>query len=362
MRILGRHLNVCQFMKLKSAIINYLKVHKFNGFKSAFQIFIGNPTKNDNKNIYDLIPVDDIIQIRKLIRSSGTYLIVHSNYFTQLARQPEQNRLMISNVVKEMISAMALGAKGIVVHCGSGTSVNYAKPKKQTALLNIANNYVKILQQFALRLLKNWKGNGQDLGSALKKNRVSVPRLLLEISAGGGWEVGHKLKDFTIIVPEIRRLMSLLSPEIKSIVSSLFGICIDTCHLFASGVDVRSAKETSTYLKEMNKITGNLGSICLFHFNDAGYQLGSHHDVHETIGCGHIGAKDKEGKFDGLIEICKFAKRGSIPVVLETAERECLTLDSRNDSEIKSDNSAELKELKFVTGLFDGKIGTIDFC
>ncbi len=88
------------------------------------------------------------------------------------------------------------------------------------------------------------------------------------------------------------------------------GVALDTCHLFANGVDLRTPE---SYAAVMDQIERELGSreVRAFHLNDAKADLGSHLDRHENIGKGHIGA---EG-FRPLLNDPRWADR---PGYLET--------------------------------------------
>jgi endonuclease IV len=314
-----------------------------------------------------------IKKIRELVRHHQAHIVIHSNYISQMAHPINTNQRTLSVLGRELKSAMALGAEGVVVHCGS-KNTNRGTLKKRDALANIVENYLHTVNRFASKLLTHWRTFVEkmkypttapfpSLYNTLQKNNVKVPKLLLEFSAGGGGEVGKKVKDFDKIFQMLNdnvKTPPTKDPDHKRIVGSMIGVCIDTCHVFASGVDLRRKDITTKFLQDMDKITS--GRISLFHFNDSGYGLGQHKDVHDTIGCGYIGSVSNGGKLDGFMEICHFAEEKRIPVVLETAERECVILNSRNIDEKKSDNSDEQKELVFVSTLFTGKPGKITHC
>ena len=66
------------------------------------------------------------------------------------------------------------------------------------------------------------------------------------------------------------------------------GICLDTCHLFAAGYDIRTAEGWQKTLEEFDKIVG-LKNLFAFHVNDSGCPLGSKKDRHANLGEGLIG-------------------------------------------------------------------------
>ena len=144
---------------------------------------------------------------------------------------------------------------------------------------------------------------GSHLGSGMEKGIESASemvgsaydssshtRLLLENSAGYKNSVGSKLE------------------EIKAIIDmsgSGAGVCIDTCHAFAAGYELRSAEGARSFAKS---IRANFGGIGLIHLNDAKYGLGSGLDRHEHIGKGTIG---EEG-FTNLLAQPEFAAGSAI--------------------------------------------------
>ncbi len=66
------------------------------------------------------------------------------------------------------------------------------------------------------------------------------------------------------------------------------GVCLDTCHLFAAGYDIRSAEGYAATMAEARRLVG-LDRVRAFHLNDAKQPLGSGLDRHEKIGRGHLG-------------------------------------------------------------------------
>ena len=88
------------------------------------------------------------------------------------------------------------------------------------------------------------------------------------------------------------------------------GVCIDTCHVFAAGYDIRTAIDYQTFNQAVSDIIG-FESIFAFHLNDSKRELGSRVDRHEVIGKGEIGLEifklllnDKRfEKLPGLLEI-----------------------------------------------------------
>ena len=121
--------------------------------------------------------------------------------------------------------------------------------------------------------------------------------LLLETTAGQGSVVGAKFEELAYIIERTGKKLPV-------------GVCIDTCHIFAAGYDIRTESAWQKTLKEFDEIVG-LDKLYGFHLNDSQHDLGSRKDRHEALGEGKIG-----------MECFRFLMRSSItrelPKYLET--------------------------------------------
>ena len=102
--------------------------------------------------------------------------------------------------------------------------------------------------------------------------------LLLEISAGTGQIIGDTFEELAEIID-------------KSGTKGKVGVCLDSCHMFASGYDIRTKEAMTDTMKKIEKTVGK-SAIKLIHANDSKIELGGHRDRHAHIGEGEIG---KEG-------------------------------------------------------------------
>lgn len=100
-------------------------------------------------------------------------------------------------------------------------------------------------------------------------------RLLLEATAGQGSSLGYTFEQLEYILTRTNSKIPV-------------GICIDTCHIFVAGYDVRSAESCDHTLKEFDRIIG-LKHLYAFHLNDSSKGLGSRVDRHKPLGTGEIG-------------------------------------------------------------------------
>jgi deoxyribonuclease-4 len=119
--------------------------------------------------------------------------------------------------------------------------------------------------------------------------------LLMENSAGAGGTIGRSLDELVTIFEALGRHERL-------------GICLDSCHLFVSGVDVTDRAALDSLLDEFDKRIG-LDRLKLLHANDAKAPLGSNRDRHDNIGDGLMG--------EGLGVFLAHPKLQGLPVVLE---------------------------------------------
>jgi deoxyribonuclease IV len=134
-------------------------------------------------------------------------------------------------------------------------------------------------------------------------------RVLLETTAGQGTTLGARFEHLALLlelVPYPERL----------------GICVDTCHIFAAGYDIRDAQSYAATFDEFEQRIG-LRHIYAFHLNDSQKGLGSRVDRHAAIGAGEIGVE----AFRLLVNDARFA---GLPMVLETPKGPDMAEDVQN--------------------------------
>ena len=149
-------------------------------------------------------------------------------------------------------------------------------------------------------------GSGADVGlrtiaESLRWAIAQVPegkvRLLLENAAGQGSALCSTFEELASVIHRVDPVDRL-------------GVTIDTCHLFACGIDFRSDVAYGQLMDQIDRTLGR-STVRAFHFNDAKAPLGSHLDRHENIGKGEIG---REG-FRNFVNDSRWA---SVPAYLET--------------------------------------------
>jgi deoxyribonuclease-4 len=162
-------------------------------------------------------------------------------------------------------------------------------------------------------------GSGTETGIAriaagLNRIHAATPECgdtltLLELMAGQGATIGST-------ITELRRIIDQVDDP------SRVGICLDTCHAFAAGYDLRTQSGYEAMLEELDRELG-LAVLKCWHFNDSKGALGSRLDRHTHIGEGEIGN-------EGFRFILNDARWEGIPMLLETPKEDDLKEDLMN--------------------------------
>jgi deoxyribonuclease-4 len=213
-------------------------------------------------------------------------IFAHGSYLLNLATpDPAEWRRAVAALRDEVERAGTLGLPFVVVHPGSHRGAG-ADPG---------------IRRIARAL--------DAVADGMPGDRAGI---LLENTAGAGDTIGRSFEELARILDHVR------APE-------RVGICLDTCHLFAAGYDIRSREGYEACVDRCARVIG-LGRVRAIHVNDAKAPLGSGLDRHEQIGKGALGV----GPFAWLVRDRRFAK---VPMVLETpkepepqADREALAL------------------------------------
>ncbi len=233
---------------------------------NTFMFYTGAPqnTKRSTINYYYTI------EAYNLMKESGIALenvVCHAPYIINLANNSdiEKYKFAVDFLIKEVERCELLGITKLVLHPGSSVGID-----RETAINNII---------YALNLALD-----------VSKN-VSI---CLETMAGKGSEIGQDLNEIKTIIKGIEK-------------KELIGVCLDTCHLSDSGVDIH---DFDAYLDEFDRVIG-LDKIKVMHINDSKNPQGAHKDRHENIGFGEIG-------FDALIKVIYNSRLENVPKILET--------------------------------------------
>jgi deoxyribonuclease-4 len=302
---------------ISSSVDNALKIGC-----NAFQIFSRSPRGWAAKPLQE----EDTENFKKKLNDSKidrNSVFVHMPYLPNLSSPNSRLHKKSTNILVEEVSrCTALGILFIVLHLGShgGKGCNTGINQLVKACNFTIENYYKSLPTVvtAAKRKKNGKGSNNSSKDSDDNEYVTI---ILENSAGEKNSIGSKFDELGLILDKLNSSSS----KRRS-----FGICLDTCHAFAAGYDLRTEDAVNETLdKFSNEI--RLKNLKVVHLNDSKDKLNSNRDRHEHIGLGKIG---KEG-FRALLKH-KAVKK--LPLIMETP------IDRRRDN---SDN------LKVVLDLLD---------
>jgi deoxyribonuclease-4 len=203
--------------------------------------------------------------------AGGLPVVAHAAYLINLAA-PDPAILAKSRtgLADEVARGAAIGLDAVVVHPGAhlGRGV-------ETALDAIAASLDVLVVDLP----------------------AEAPRILLELTAGQGSVVGHTLEQLAAI-------------RARADCKQRLGFCLDTCHAFAGGYDLRTAEAVQSFVDQVESVLG-LDLVGCVHLNDSEGDLGSRKDRHANIGAGEIGR-------DGFAYLLAEQRLAEIPMVLET--------------------------------------------
>ena len=132
-------------------------------------------------------------------------------------------------------------------------------------------------------------------------SQTSYMTIVLENTAGGGGTVGVNFTELRSIIDQVEN-------------KERIGVCIDTCHAFASGMDLKKKNGIQSIVDEFDKVIG-LSYLKAMHLNDSMGTKGSNTDRHDRIGYGHLG-------LDPFRQIMNCDALRGIPLILETPHSE----------------------------------------
>ncbi|MEO9319285.1 MAG: deoxyribonuclease IV [Nitrososphaera sp.] len=241
---------------------------------TAFQIFTRSPRGWQAKDLARA----DIDQFKSSLSASGIRrdaVVIHMPYLPNLsAPRGDIYEKSALSLKQEAQRASELGIPNLVIHLGSHMGAGEKQGVSQLVdALKSAADFVSSRSDLIF-VLENGAGQKNRLGSSFE---------------------------------ELRSLLDALGEPGR------FGVCLDTCHAFAAGYDLRTQESVERVMEEFDRTVG-LDAIRVIHLNDSKGGLGSKLDRHEDIGKGNIGS-------EGLAAFLGHKVCGSIPVILETPKQ-----------------------------------------
>jgi deoxyribonuclease-4 len=251
----------------------------------TIQIFL----KNSNQWKAKTLTERDRILFREAQIDSGIRpVLAHDSYLINLASpDPGLYRKSLDAFVEEMKRASFLGIPYLILHPGAHMGAGIRAGVARVA---------------------------KALGRAL--DRVEPPvSILLENTAGQGSSLGYRFEHLAAILEQVGN-------------SDRVGVCLDTCHVFAAGYDIRTQDGYRETMREFDRCIG-IRKIRAFHVNDSRRDLGCRVDRHFHIGKGFIGLD----AFRFLVNDRRFA---AIPKILETPKGSGIEQDTMNLATLQS--------------------------
>jgi deoxyribonuclease IV len=196
-------------------------------------------------------------------------VLIHAVYLLNCASEdPEIRAKSLTSLTHSLRVGHEIGASGVVLHPGSAKTGDVGSAIARA---------------------------GETIGEALRESEGC--ELHLEDTAGTGGTLGRSFDELAALID-------------ASGADERLGVCLDSCHLLASGYDIRSAKGMSSTLSEATRKLGR-GKIRSLHLNDSQTPLGSNRDRHANLGAGELGE-------EGCMAFLSAPGLQKLPCVLET--------------------------------------------
>jgi len=241
-----------------------------------FQIFSQSPRSWNSKSISE----DEAREFASSFKKSGLALAVdHMPYLPNLASSKEDvHEKSIDALTSELMRCQMLRIPYLVSHLGSHLGAGWDEGFKR--IVEAVDTSLSQADNDVILLLENTAGTKNSMGSSLE-------------------EIAAIIDAFDALRPRL-------------------GICLDTCHLFAAGYELRTPEGLQATLNQFQELIG-FERLMLLHINDCRGAMGSHLDRHEHIGLGQIGE-------NGFRLILRHPSLKDLPMILETPVDSC-----RND-------------------------------
>ncbi len=211
-------------------------------------------------------------------------VVAHTSYLINIASPKEDiYKKSVESLIEEIERCDLLGIDDLVMHPGS---------------------YLDTTEEIGIKKIID------TLNDIFEKTHQLKARIALETTAGQGTNLGYKFEQLAEMIDGI---------ENKERIS----VCMDTCHIFAAGYDIRDKKSYEKTIKQFDNIIG-LSYLRAMHLNDSKMEFGKKRDRHEHLGEGYIGA-------DAFKFIMQDERLNNIPKLLETPkERDGINMDKVN--------------------------------
>ena len=279
MKYVGAHVSASG--GVYNAPLNAMKI----GAK-AFALF----TKNQRQ--WAAKPLDDetVALFKKNLELSGIlpkHVLPHDSYLINLGH-PEVEKLEKSRAafIDEIGRCEQLGLDRLNFHPGSHlVKIPKKDPNYEEKIAEAENHSLEVI--------------ATSMNLAIEATRDSNVKLVIENTAGQGSNLGYKFEHLAYIIERIGE-------------KGRVGVCLDTCHTFTGGYDLRTRDAYDETMDAFESIVG-FKYLMGMHLNDSKPPLGSHVDRHHSLGLGEIG-------WDAFGFIMNDSRMDDIPLILETID------------------------------------------
>ncbi len=231
-------------------------------------------TRNQKRWISKEISDEEAELFQKTLEETGlSHIMCHDSYLINLGCPNKENLQKSRKAFKEeLIRCQKLGISYLNFHPGAALDGS-----AEDCLATIVESL-------------------EELSSLAERETT---KLLIESTAGQGSTVGYKFEHLAYLIEKLHKKLPI-------------GVCIDTCHIFAAGYDLRTSKAFEQTIQEFDKVVG-LKYLFALHVNDSLKPLGSRVDRHAPLGEGEIG-------MECFKLLMQHPKTRHLPKYLETPE------------------------------------------
>lgn len=239
---------------------------------TAVQLFTSSPRQWSSKPVTEVAAAD----LRRALEVTGIgrHVVSHDTYLINLAApDPDKRAQSVEALTREMTRCGQLGIPFVVSHMGAHMGQGVEEG-------------LRLVAEGALEVL------------ASSPTEVT---LLMETTAGQGSSLNARFEELASVLDAARGPSNL-------------AVCLDTCHVFVAGYDLRTPEAYESTFAEFDRLVGS-DRIKVVHVNDSKKGCGSRVDRHEHLGVGEIGP----GAFRCLVHDPRFE---NVPLLVETPEAE----------------------------------------
>jgi AP endonuclease 1 len=305
-KFVGAHVSIAK--GIQNSVTNSVNIggNAFALFLKSQRQWASKPLEAENRDLF-----------REMCEEQGydatSHVLPHGSYLVNLAQEePAKAKQAYDAFLDDLKRCEELGIKLYNFHPGASGSSTAAP-----AITRIASG----------------------LNNALSATSTVMP--VLENMAGSGTVIGSTFESLASVISQIK-------PDLQHRI----GVCIDTCHSFAAGYDLRTPESFATVLEEFDKIVG-MKYLKALHINDSKAPLGSHRDLHANIGTGFLGLR----AFHNVMNEPRFE---NLPLILETPIDKPDPSDPTGKKTVE-DKSVWAGEIKLLESLIGMDAGSAEF-